>query len=57
MASKTEMTVDAARDLLESEWSRLKKSPGAMVQYLQEQDFIKKTKPRGRHVSQEANDE
>lgn len=51
MASASQMPVEAARDILEIQWTRFKKSPGALVLYLQEQDYLKKTKPRGRHVS------
>ena len=50
MAEVSEMTVEVTRDQLESEWSRLKKSPGALVAYLQAEGYIKKAKSWGRHT-------
>lgn len=48
MAQTLRMSTESALDLLETEWTRRKKSPDAMVRYLQENGFLKKAKARGR---------
>ena len=48
MAQSSNISVDMARDQLEVDWTRKKKSPDAMVKHLQEMGYLKKLKPRGR---------
>ncbi len=57
MAAATNVAIESLLLQLEPEWSRLKRSPDAMVKYLQEMGHLRKSKPRGKnHVtSQEQN--
>lgn len=52
MKETLEITTEAALYQLEPEWTRLKKSPDAMVRYLQEMGYTKKAKPRGKSSRQ-----
>jgi hypothetical protein len=50
VAESTETPIESVIEHLEREWTKGKKSPDAMVKFLQEQGYLKKTKPRGKHA-------
>jgi len=54
-ADMLRITAEQSQDELELEWIKGKKSPDALIRYLQDQGYIKKTKPRGK-ISRTAHD-